>query len=702
MANPFFGGGLFTRDSKGNGRAQVLDIQNALVHWHGTTAWQTIDQPGLRSFVCELGDPLADMILVQVGAYPDPTEIDIDYNEIIAQATTCIQHRIDPSVPLPLELLEHPSLGFLTRYGLSRHYSVRAGWDYQGFFVGDVAKLDDLAVFWNLRAADINLSFFDPAHASRFAILRPDQERRLLADLAHLDDHRRRIAVWSCLQPIENATTHFAELPVTACQIDPQYSWNGGGVRPPMMIFGEASSLGVFDGESEKPRVSFALSDKPFSGDRWFYSQHLVVSVDLSSGNDRHTFHPPYVPEWNRFFSKNMHLYHRIRIEPERIGIIVDAVDHDASLRGLQTSALVEQIFESAGHRARLSSGGLIARQVIARLGGLTGARAFKIPGVRRLLKTYGPRDAFTKKAALQLIGGTDPQNPEAKFSDHKELYIEARPAATHLTPEMVFEYLVEKGLFRIGAELICPACNLASWIALDELKQRNVCELCGNSFDAARQLVRGVFRYRRTGVFGLEKHTQGAIPVTLTLQQLDENLGNFWSDVVYATSYDLAPIAGTNPPIEIDLIMVRPRTWPEQAEIILGECKDEGGVINATDIANLRRIADALPSNRFETFILLAKLRPFTPEEIVLARSLNGPYHQRVILLTARELEPDHVYERARQELGIQSYGGSPAELARVTSQVYFQDAAPTGTSPEQAALSSPPVPRETHPRSQ
>jgi hypothetical protein len=177
--------------------------------------------------------------------------------------------------------------------------------------------------------------------------------------------------------------------------------------------------------------------------------------------------------------------------------------------------------FESAGLCAKMSAGGLITRQLISRLGGVDGARAFKIPGVRRLLETYGPQDAFTRCAALQLIGGNDPDNPKARFEVHRQLYIEPREHGTKLTAQMVFAYLVEKGLFRIAAELTCPSCNLPSWIALDAMKQENVCELCGTAFDATRQLVNGVFRYRRTGVLGLEKNAQGAIPVALVLQQL-------------------------------------------------------------------------------------------------------------------------------------------------------------------------------------
>jgi len=42
-------------------------------------------------------------------------------------------------------------------------------------------------------------------------------------------------------------------------------------------------------------------------------------------------------------------------------------------------------------------------------------------------------------------------------------------------------------------------------------------------------------------------------------------------------------------------------------------------------------------------------------------------------ILLTARELEPYRIYERTKKELSIESYGNSPQELAKVTSQIYF-----------------------------
>jgi hypothetical protein len=148
-------------------------------------------------------------------------------------------------------------------------------------------------------------------------------------------------------------------------------------------------------------------------------------------------------------------------------------------------------------------------------------------------------------------------------------------------------------------------------------------------------------------------------------------------------------------PGCEVDLVVILPRTFPHKTEVILGECKDRGGQIDADDIANLRKIADALPANRFEVYILLAKLAPFSNNEIELARTLNGPYQRRVIMLTERELEPYHVYERAQKELGIPSYGGSPEELAAVTDHIYFSEPATgvrqpaSGKEPEAGAQS-------------
>jgi hypothetical protein len=662
--------------------AYVLDIHNALAHWHDTPEWKDIDQIGVRAFAWDEDDPLADTFLMHYGDYPNAKDLGIDYAGLLSQATLAIQCRLEAVKPIPIDVLENPSIGYLARHGLHRHDPMLAGWNHAGFFVGDAENIDDLVCFWNLRAADIQLQFLDPAHLDRYEVIRPEYEKQTLAALASLPGHHGRIAVWSRAEILDDVLKQLGG-GFMGCPVGGPLFWRAA-VRPPMMILGEASSLGIFGQDSNKPRISFSLEAKPFCSDDWFISQHLVASVAVYGGDDRYTFRPPYVPEWNEFFGRSMHYdYHKLRVEPGRIGIVINAAEHDSFLYALPVSALVEQLFASVGLRAKLSPGGLITRQLISRLGGLNGARVFRISGVRRLLKTHGPRDAFTANAAFQLISGKDPENPQASFADYKDLYIEPREPGTELTPQMVFAYLVGKGVFRIGAELTCTSCNLPSWIALDALKQEDVCELCGATFDATRQLVNNVFRYRRTGVLGLEKNTQGAIPVVLALHQLAVNLRGIGRVYLSAPSYELAPNPGVDlPTCEIDFLIMIPHTRSDKAEILIGECKDVRGVIDANDVENLRRIADALPPHRFELYIVFAKLGSFTLEEINLVRTLNGPYHRRVILLTTRELEPWHIYERtAKEHHGITPYVISPEQLAGVTSRIYFST--PLGASP-------------------
>jgi hypothetical protein len=677
LINPFFGDDLFLKTGTQLRRASVLDIHNALSVWVGAPHWKTLTDEGLRTFHWDPNDPLSNVFLLQYGTYPDPTRINIDYGDILSRATMALDVSIDNKAPIPPEVFDHPSIAFLTRYRLTRHHTIRAGWDYPGFFVGSAGNLDDLVCFWNLRAADIHLQFIDPEYISRFELLIPQYQARLTAELARRDTRNRALALWTREtgdERVKKIVELFGEQQMMPCIVGP-LTWNGHNVRPPMMIFGEETSLGVFGTEYGRPKVSFAFNVKPFSDDLGFATQHLIASLSLDNADEQHTFQPPYIPELNEFFARSMYVhYDRLRVEPERVGIVIDAADHNSYLSALPVSELIEQIFGLAGIRAKRSASGLIVRQLISRLGGVDGGRVFKIPGVRRLLKTFGPMHAFTKRAALQIIGGKDPANPNATFDDYYSLYIEPRPMGTNLTPEMVFGYMVEKGLFRIGVELKCPTCNLPSWIALDTLKQVNVCDLCGAEYDATRQLVKAEFQYRRTGVLGLEKHSQGAVPVALVLQQLHINLNGLRHGSMYAPSYEVEPNQGSDiEPCEIDFIVVFPSLYPDRTQIVFGECKDVGGRIALDDLRKLNQVAAALPRHRFDTYLMLAKLSPFTPQEIEAAKALNGPYQHRVILLTDRELEPYRLYARSSKELGREMYGGSPKRLAEITYRLYF-----------------------------
>jgi len=699
LIKPFFHDDLFVGTNERGSRAQVLDIHNALVQLSDTPAWTAMKAKGLRLYGWDRNDPLSDVFLMHLGEYPDVAATRIDYREIVTRAGETTEQHIDQGVAIPDDIFDHPSVSYLSRHGLERHYGIRSNWDYPGFYLGDAANVDDLVGCWNLRATDTAVFFVDRNQLPRYQQIIPAWTKTTNQMLAYRrSEFQRSVAIWArrdTMPADPNAyNTQLQQIfgvgPFTICGIDAPL-WSGLNVQAPMMIIGETAQLGVLVAETGKPKLSFALGDKPFCGDTWFHSQHLVASLSFIGGlygDDLHTLDPPYVPELNEFYARTMHFEHnKFRIEPERIGLVIDATESHAFVYALPVADLFEQILRLAGYSVRPSSGGLITRQLIAQMDGLRGTAVFRIPGVRRLLKTFGPMAPFTAKGALPLIGGKDPDNPTANFEDFEDLYIEPRAHGTKLKARDVFTYLVEKGLFRMGSLLTCPHCRMESWIALDVLKQRVNCEMCGREFDATRQLVTGDCYYRRSGLLGAEKNAQGAVPVTLTLHQLQTNLSHGLSTNVYSTSLDLVPENNTAlPKCEVDFVWLVNGRYPDKTTIILGECKDrgrkkdsggDGSTINATDISNLKAVANALPPERFETFVLLAKLCPFTQQEIDAAKEINVAYRQRVILLTARELEPWHIYERTNAEFDMKAYAGSAEDLARTTAAMYFGDVA-------------------------
>lgn len=145
------------------------------------------------------------------------------------------------------------------------------------------------------------------------------------------------------------------------------------------MYLGEATSLGVIGEREGNARISFALNDKPFHSDAWFHTQNLVAT--FSTFAQQKLFEMPYVPELNEPVARSMGIeYNKLRIEPKGMGIIIDAADHDLSVQAYAPDQLIKQVFALAGLDAKLSSGGLIARQLISRLGGADGAEHSRFP----------------------------------------------------------------------------------------------------------------------------------------------------------------------------------------------------------------------------------------------------------------------------------------------------------------------------------
>jgi hypothetical protein len=367
--------------------------------------------------------------------------------------------------------------------------------------------------------------------------------------------------------------------------------------------------------------------------------------------------------------------YAHVRAEPpwvwRSIAVIVHSSASDLTLRALPTTELAAKLFERFGMIAKPSQAGLVTTRLIAQMGGLQDCRAFKIEGVRALISKYSPNQSFTRSNAKQTIGNADPATGRPRFEPFEDLFIDARPFRQKTKPEDALDFLLRRGVFRVGLELKCPHCELRFWQPLDDLKTHVECVYCGTRFGVTDQLRDRDWAYRRSGLFGRNDNQHGGVPVAVTLQQLDTILHS--NRMLYTTSLEITPGKTPIDKCETDFVVIttgHSHNFPHQPQVVIGECKAAGGTITVADAENLAKVADAFPKRRLNVFVLFAKTGSFSDEEIASCAHAQDKWHSRVILLTKDELEPSHIYERHNEEPQIRASGLE--DLAATTSYLY------------------------------
>jgi hypothetical protein len=184
------------------------------------------------------------------------------------------------------------------------------------------------------------------------------------------------------------------------------------------------------------------------------------------------------------------------------------------------------------------------------------------------------------------------------------------------------------------------------------------------------RQLRDRDWAYRRSGLFGTNKES-GSIPVALTLQQIETVL--HFRKGVFATGMHLTSGGAGIQECESDIVILH-EGYGAKLEVAIGECKSRGGIIDEHDIRRLSSVARAFPSDRVDCFVVFAKTGSFSTEEIARCQSVQRDGKVRVILLSEQELEPYHVYERTSKELSIRATAISLGDMARITTEIFFQ----------------------------
>ena len=662
--------GLFVDGWRGRGRAIFLDIYHPVrriyeEHMDGKT------DPAAKATIYEwtAGDPLEHVFLAQFGAYPAREDIHLDYGGMVEGYVKAERVALPIDGPVPAEAYQHLTPWALSRFDLRRDRS--PNWDQPGLYVGDASDFVDVVNFWNLRAASVNVIFFDPQHQARLGEMarayikllkrRPREDRAFEAELGIWSKEGRAVDLAAFKEVESFARTEIRE-----------GTWNGLNLKPPLMWIEDERVLGSRSESDGIPSLTFELREKPFYEEHEVHTQHYVASIDpLAFGEgEQVTFNYPFLPELNDFYRREACLADGIRSGRDGLGVITDVGTEALTIRALRPRSLIASIFEAFGMKAELSEAGRIASRLIQQMGGVQGCRVFKIAGVRALIERYKPFQAFTRGEATQVIGEVDPNTGKPNFARYESLFIEHREGP-QLKPHQVFDYLVKKNVFRVGLNLTCPNCELGFWTHLDNLGTEITCEYCGQRFNVTSQLKDGAWAYRRSGLFGREDHQQGAIPVVLTLQQMDTVLS--WGGMLFVTSMTIESASAAFRPCETDFVIVSEKGfYDHRLGVAIGECKGHRE-ITEQDVRNLTQVADAFPKDRVAPFIVFSKTAPFTADEIARCRAGQPAGSKRVILLSDRELEPYFVYERAAKEFVIDSTATSLEDLANTTHALYF-----------------------------
>jgi hypothetical protein len=461
---------------------------------------------------------------------------------------------------------------------------------------------------------------------------------------------------------------------------DPSDLWSEVELLP-VYEFEEHSVLADVDKRGDGARVSFKEPDKPLPKelDTRVRNQHWVLTVRSYGEHDADdlTLSPPYIPELNLEYSRWLaHGIGDVRVEREGVGFIEHVTNQNCTLNKLRTREIINGLFSVFGFATGQSRAGLIAERLIRQCGGLEGCRVFKIPGVRRLLESDLVKDGATFGYATNAI--RDMRDTGPTFDAHKGLFIEYRDyrEKPDLTTQDVVIYLLKKQLLRAGLRPACPNCTLDVWVPLDSLSDEFRCEYCGHTSVLATQLNnRGDWRFRRSGLLGRPEGEQGAIPVALTLLQLFRRHELTGGDFLWSTGLTLERGALS---CEADLAVIERDRFTGATAVILGECKGRFP-IDDEDVRKLSGTAELLREKSIDCYLLFSKSdEQFTPEELDLFRGLQKRDF-RLILFTAKNLEPYEPYDESMKDIIPHRYGPTLKEMAENSAALYLKQSTTT-----------------------
>lgn len=249
---------------------------------------------------------------------------------------------------------------------------------------------------------------------------------------------------------------------------------------------------------------------------------------------------------------------------------------------------LAENVFfawlEDLGWKPKLSAPGLLAKDIYRQLEGHLSALKNE-----KLLGLIEHMNGGTVK-----LDGTPVE--ENTVNQERELpvgEVKSRLAAASSGGDL-HDYLVKRGIFKLGARIKCPQCLRSSWFALENVRDTFTCPRCSRPFQAIGNLDSSTWCYKTVGPFSVPNYADGAYSVLLSLDFFDERR---LSTMRVTTAFSFVAEAPDKKNLEADFAAFwQEAVYGERKEgLLLGECKTYGR-FGEKDFDRMRYLAKTFP----------------------------------------------------------------------------------------------------------
>src|SRR6267378_1483769 len=200
-----------------------------------------------------------------------------------------------------------------------------------------------------------------------------------------------------------------------------------------------------------------------------------------------------------------------------RNGLVKLVKDDFTETRDIPTAeSIMFSWLADLGWKPQLSAPGLLAKQMYRQLEGY--------PSILKNEKLLGLLEHMNGGLVKQ-DGSPAENNSVTQERDLSVGEVKSRLEGSSKRSNL-YDYLLSKGVFKLGLRVQCPHCLRHSWFSLESVRDSFSCPRCLNTFGAIATISNVTWCYKTTGPFSVPHYADGAYAVLLTLEFFnDRNL---------------------------------------------------------------------------------------------------------------------------------------------------------------------------------